>query len=51
MRMKRLLIILTIVTLALGLGVVILMQTGADQKLLDSVLPKVEKRFGIDIQY
>lgn len=51
MGMKRLTMILTIITLVLGLGVVILMQAGADQKLLDSFLPRVEKRFEIDVQY
>ncbi len=51
MGIKRLVIVLVIIFLVLGLIVLLLFQTGADEQVINSLLPKVEERLGVDISY
>jgi hypothetical protein len=51
MGIKRLIIVSLIVLLVLGLVVLLLFQTGADEQVINSLLPKIEERLDVDIQY
>ena len=51
MGIKRLLTVALVIALVLGLVVLLLFQAGGDQKLVKSLLPRVEERFGIDIRF
>jgi hypothetical protein len=51
MGIKRILVVAVIVVAVLGLSVLLLFQSGVDEKVIDSLLPKVEKRLGVKIIY
>lgn len=48
---KRLLVVAFVVVAVLALTVLLLFQSGVDKKVIDALLPKVEKRVGVRITY
>jgi len=51
MGVKRWLLVITILLVILGLIAVLFLQTGADQRIIDSLIPEVESRLGVEISY
>ncbi|MCP4603927.1 MAG: transglycosylase domain-containing protein [Proteobacteria bacterium] len=51
MGIKRLLTTFIVVAFTLGLVIVLLFQAGADEQVLKTILPRLEKRLGINITY
>jgi hypothetical protein len=51
MGVKRWLLVLSILAVVVGLIAVLFLETGADQQIIDSVIPSVEKRLGVRITY
>ena len=51
MGLKRWILALSIPVVVLGLLVVLFFQIGADERIIDSVIPKVEDRLGVKIKY
>lgn len=51
MGIKRIVIAVSVIIVVLGLIVLLLFQSGVDEKIVASLLPKVENRFGISIKY
>lgn len=51
MGIKRWLLAIAILAVVVGLIAVLFLQTGADQQIVDSVIPSVERRLGVRITY
>ncbi|MBW2277315.1 MAG: hypothetical protein JRF63_07475, partial [Deltaproteobacteria bacterium] len=51
MGVKRWLLVVSILAVVVGLIAVLFLQTGADQQIIDSLIPKVESRLGVRITY
>jgi hypothetical protein len=51
MGLKRWILALSIPVVVLGLLIALFFQIGADERIIDSIIPKVEDRFGVAIKY
>ena len=51
MGIKRIIIAVSVIVIVLGLTVLLLFQTGVDEKVVAALLPKLENRFGLIVKY